>query len=696
MVPQVLHDLQVGTVLLGGNDPTKPLRLVQFWWFGYIDRSDGGTISANAVKQADLFDAPGMLNRQGSRNRSSPVLADKGNVVQVQLLDQGNQIVDMGFERVLAILGGFAFTEAHVVGNNDSPTLCEYWNELAIDVSPGWLAMQENNRVATAFVNVVHAKSRCGCEIWLEREGSFKRLICCNHGRTIIGCLLRLDQTSHSWWVQSCQVQVINLPIRVAMCFFRLIGFVLVLALPAVVLAAGNPNFIILFADDQGWGDLGVYGHPDIRTPNIDRMAAEGMRFTSFYAAPFCGPSRAALMTGSYPPRAGLDFNHGPQARTGIHSGEITLAELLKQQGYATTMIGKWHLGDAPQFLPHRNGFDHWLGIPFSNDMWRYHPMMPIREPEDERMISARERADMTGFAGRGSYYDLEKGQGFPHPLPLMQDGEVLEFDPDQRKLTTVYTEKAVEFIEENRENPFFLYLPYAMPHVPLFVSNDRWGKSRRGRYGDVIEELDWSVGQILDKLRELDLAENTMVVYTSDNGPWLQYGIDAGSAGPFKLGKSTTWEGGMRVPGIFWMPGSIPAGQVSSAVVANMDIFPTFAALAGAVLPADRVLDGRDLWPLLSGASNESPHKYFYYFHGSGPSRPTRLEGIRMGRYKLRLRAIESGGLEAVHLYDLNADAGEKFDISSRHPELVDRLLAQAKNFLVELKAGSRPLGTI
>ncbi len=468
----------------------------------------------------------------------------------------------------------------------------------------------------------------------------------------------------------------------------------LLLGVSAIAPAAPPPNFIVLFADDQGWGDLGVYGHPDIRTPQLDRMAAEGMRLTSFYAASFCGPSRAALMTGSYPPRASLDFNHGPEATTGIHPDEVTVAELLKDSGYATKMIGKWHLGDAPEFLPHRHGFDSWFGIPYSNDMWRYHPVMPIRLPENERMISARQRGAMTGFAGQGSYYDLERGQGFPQPLPLMRDDEVLETDSDQRGLTTLYTELALSFIEENKDGPFFLYLPHAMPHVPLFVNNSRWGKSLRGRYGDVIEELDWSVGQILGKLAELGLDRNTLVVYTSDNGPWLQYGIDGGSAGPFKLGKGTTWEGGMRVPGIFWMPGRIPAGRVSSAVAANMDILPTFAGLAGADLPTDRVLDGRDLWPLLSGATDESPHEYFYFFAGRGRQGETRMQGIRKGRYKLRLAAEANGQLVAGELYDLYADAAEKFDISSRHSNLVEQLLAQARAFLTELEQSTRPLG--
>ena len=472
----------------------------------------------------------------------------------------------------------------------------------------------------------------------------------------------------------------------------------LALALAAVVPAAAQaerpPNFIVLFADDQGWGDLGSYGHPDIRTPHIDRMAAEGVRLTSFYAAPFCGPSRAALMTGSYPPRNSLDFNHSPEATTGIHPSEVTVAELLQARGYATKMIGKWHLGDAPPYRPHRHGFDSWFGIPYSNDMWRYHPMMPIREPEDERMQGARQRAAMTGYAGQGRYYNLEAGQGFPQPLPLMRDDEVVETDPDQRQLTTLYTRLALEFIEENRDGPFFLYLPHAMPHVPLFVSNERWGRSLGGRYGDVIEELDWSVGQILAKLDELGLARDTLVVYTSDNGPWLEYGIDAGSAGPLKLGKGTTWEGGMRVPGVFWMPGRLPAGRVSSAVAANMDLLPTFAALAGAELPNDRVLDGRDIWPLLSGETEASPHEHFYYFAGRGRGGRTRLQGIRRGRHKLRLSTTAEGDLVAEELYDLLADAAERFDIRGRNAALASELLEEAKVFLADLEANTRPLG--
>ena len=447
----------------------------------------------------------------------------------------------------------------------------------------------------------------------------------------------------------------------------RLIRALAAIALISVSTAAAErPNFIIIFADDQGWADLGSYGSPDIRTPNIDRLAAEGIRFTSFYAAPFCGPSRAALMTGSYPPRNSLAFNHGPKATTGIHPDEITLAELLSEAGYKTMMIGKWHLGDLPQFLPHRNGFDHWLGIPFSNDMWRYHPKMPYEPDEDERMQASRERTAYTGLRRRRARTTtLPPERGFPHPLPLMEDDEVIELDPDQTKLTTLYTERAVDFIEQNRDESFFLYLPHAMPHVPLFVSKERAGRSLRGLYGDVIEEIDWGVGRILAKLDELGIDDKTLIVYTSDNGPWLQYGVDAGSAGPFRDGKSTTYEGGMRVPGLVRWPKKIPAGQVSSEPVAAMDLYPTFAKLADLDLPTDRTLDGRDIWPLLSGqAGARSPHEYFYYFHGSGRRKLSNIQAVRHGKWKLHVKRIgHTRGLEPVALYDLHEDPGESFD---------------------------------
>ncbi|MCP5111067.1 MAG: sulfatase-like hydrolase/transferase, partial [bacterium] len=270
-----------------------------------------------------------------------------------------------------------------------------------------------------------------------------------------------------------------------------------------------KPNIILIFTDDQGYGDVGVYGSPNIRTPNIDRMAAEGIRFTDFYAQTFCGPSRAALMTGCYPPRVSLAFNHVPKATTGIHPDEITIPELLKQQGYATMIIGKWHLGDHPRFLPNRHGFDRYFGLPYSNDMWPYNVRTPPHDNEHPRLAAARKRAAQTGHWRQGTYLR----EAYPD-LPLLRDEEVLEFNPDQTKLTSRYTEEALRFIEESGGRPFFLYLAHAMPHVPLFASGKFQEKSKRGLYGDVIEEVDWSVGRVLSQLRELDLDKKTLVIF--------------------------------------------------------------------------------------------------------------------------------------------------------------------------------------
>ncbi|HJN13035.1 MAG TPA: sulfatase [Pirellulaceae bacterium] len=362
--------------------------------------------------------------------------------------------------------------------------------------------------------------------------------------------------------------------------------------------SAERPNIVVVFTDDQGYGDLGCYGSPNIETPHIDRLAAEGVRFTSFYAAPFCGPSRAALMTGCYPPRVSLAFNHVPNARTGIGPNETTIAEMLGATGYATLHLGKWHLGDATEFLPTRHGFDEYFGLPYSNDMFPYHEMLPMRENESPLQQAIRKRSRYTGSP-------WQQGQAkFPHPfeepLPLIDGEKVVETMPDQSMLTTRYTQRAIRFIKQNRDKPFFIYLAHAMPHVYLYASEKFKGKSERGLYGDVIMEIDSSVGQIRATLEELGIADNTLIVFTSDNGPWLPYGIDGGSPGPLRGGKGSEFEGGMRVPGIFWWPKKIPAGRRTSEIASNMDLLPTFAELAGASLPADRVIDGRSLWPLV------------------------------------------------------------------------------------------------
>ena len=473
-----------------------------------------------------------------------------------------------------------------------------------------------------------------------------------------------------------------------------LVGILILTMAHAITVAAQKPNVIVIFTDDQGWGDLGCYGSPNIETPNIDRMAREGIRFTSFYAAPFCGPSRSQLMTGSYHARVSHSHNEGPGAKTGLHPDEISVAELVKSAGYATMHIGKWHLGDAPKFLPTRQGFERFFGIPFSNDMWPYHPKMPPRENEDELMRKTRERAEYTGFAGQGSFYSA--GGGFPKPLPLMRDEKVIEENPDQTKLTIRFTEEALKFIEANRRQPFFLYLAHPMPHVPLFASGRYVGKSSRGLYGDVMMEVDWSCGQIIGKLKELGIEKNTLVVYTSDNGPWLGYGIDGGSAGPLREGKGSTWEGGMRVPGIFHWPGKIPGGRRTEAIAGNIDLLPTIAHLAGVKVPGDRVIDGRNLWPLLAGETANSPHEFMHYFGGGRIGGAANYRAIRDARWKLIVRTSRQGRAEALELYDLGADPSEKFNRLNRHPEIVERLLAAAGNFRKEFATTRRPLGRV
>jgi arylsulfatase A len=389
------------------------------------------------------------------------------------------------------------------------------------------------------------------------------------------------------------------------------------------------PNFVFILVDDLGYQDLGCFGSPLIKTPRVDRMAAEGVKFTSYYAQTVCTPSRAALMTGCYPMRVGLPNVLGPDAKIGINSSEITLAELLKSRGYATTCIGKWHLGHHPQFLPTHHGFDSYFGLPYSNDM------------------------------------------GKQVPVPLIRGEKIIEQPANQDTLTQRYTQEAVKFIEANKDRPFFLYLPHTMVHVPLHVSDKFRGKSKRGLYGDATEEIDWSTGEILDTLKRLGLDDNTLVVFTSDNGPWLIQKQNGGSALPLRDGKGTTYDGGVRVPCVVRWPGKIPAGGACGEMVTEMDILPTFARLAKAAVPTDRIIDGKDIWPLLSGAKGAvTPHENLFFY------RANRLQAMRSGKWKL---ILPQDGAPAA-LYDIDADIGETKDLAGSHPSVVTRLSAMAE----------------
>jgi arylsulfatase A-like enzyme len=415
------------------------------------------------------------------------------------------------------------------------------------------------------------------------------------------------------------------------------------------------PNVVLVYADDLGYGDIGAYGAPRIRTPHIDRLAVEGVRFTDFYVAQaVCSASRAALLTGAYPNRIGILGALMPESTIGIADGDTTLAQLLKGRGYATAIYGKWHLGHLPPFLPTRHGFDEYLGLPYSNDMWPNHP---------------------------------EKK--FP-PLPLYSGDAVLTLNPDQSQLTGAYTRQAVAFIEAHRGRPFFVYLAHTMPHVPIFASERFRGRSRQGLYGDVIEELDDSVGQVLAALRRLSLERDTLVVFASDNGPWLSYGDHAGSAGPLREGKGTAFEGGVRVPFVARWPGRIPAGTVVREPAITIDVLPTIARIVGAPLPG-RPIDGLDISPLVLGdAGARSPHEALLFYYG------TELRALRSGRYKLvlphRSQTLDgpagSNGVPGKYrqedvplaLYDLVAEVGETTDVAAEHPDVVARLSALAE----------------
>ncbi len=421
---------------------------------------------------------------------------------------------------------------------------------------------------------------------------------------------------------------------------------------PEKKMESDPPNFIVIFADDMGYGDVGAFGHPTIKTPYLDKMASEGQKWTNFYvAAPVCTPSRAGLLTGRLPIRSGMCSEKKrvlfPNSKGGLPQNEITIAKALKENGYATACVGKWHLGHLPQYLPVAHGFDHYFGIPYSNDM------------------------DYVS--------DLQAHEGCKNPeveyfhVPLMRNSEIIERPANQVTITKRYTEEVVSFIKENQENPFFVYLAHSMPHVPLFRSKEFEGKSLRGTYGDVIEEVDWSVGEVLSTLKQTGLDKNTLVVFTSDNGPWLIFDEHGGSAGLLRGGKGGTFEGGMREPTVFWWPGKIKPDVIAD-MGTTLDLLPTFCKLANVDLPKDRVYDGYDIKPVLTGTGRSERETVFYY-------RGTDVFAVRKGKFKAHFitQSEYGGGKKEIQdpplLYNLNTDPSEKYNVVEKYPEAIEEI---------------------
>lgn len=482
-----------------------------------------------------------------------------------------------------------------------------------------------------------------------------------------------------------------------------LVAVAFLLALISDSQAADKPNVIVILADDLGYGDLSCYGANDIATPNIDQMAAEGARFTSFYVSPVCSPTRAALMTGSHSTRVGIGGVMFPRHNHGLNPDEITLPELLKSQGYTTAIVGKWHLGNQDVFQPLDHGFDDWYGTPASNsqgfdpNLKQYAPDCVFRDGYTRESILMLKEA----------------------PCPLVRDNVVVEIPADQSQLTQRYTRETIRFITENKDKQFFVYLAHNMPHIPLHASEQFVGSSRRGIYGDAVQELDWSTGEILRTLKELELDQNTLVIFLSDNGPNTATG---GKAGPLKGGKGSTLEGGVRVPFVARWPGKIPGGTVSAEAVTCMDLLPTLTKLAGGEVPNDRVIDGKDIWPLLAGKPDaKSPHEAVYYLRGRG------VQGIRVGDWKYlvdeasgkdaskpeieltaeeqklprkerkalikeRSKAQSQKSGPTAALYNLSDDIGEQNNLLAKHPDIVARLKKLLDEFGCELRVNSRP----
>jgi arylsulfatase A len=446
-----------------------------------------------------------------------------------------------------------------------------------------------------------------------------------------------------------------------------------------------TPNVVIIFMDDMGYADIGPFGAGDYPTPHLDRMAKEGRKFTDFYVTQaVCSASRAGLLTGCYNVRVGILGALGPKSSHGLHANEVTIAEICKQQNYATACYGKWHLGHHRKFLPLQHGFDDYFGLPYSNDMWPYHPGV-MHLPMEQRL------------------------KKWPH-LPLIDGNKVINSKvtgKDQELLTTQYTEHAVSFIEQNKGKPFFLYLPHSMVHVPLYVSDKFRGKSKAGLFGDVMMEVDWSVGQILDTLRKHQLEKNTLVIFTSDNGPWLSYGDHAGSASPLREGKGTMFDGGCRESTLMWWPDEIPADSVCKDPAMTIDLLPTIAHLIGARLPKHKI-DGKNIWTLMKNSKRaKSPHEAYYFYYGN------QLQAVRSGKWKLhfphgyRTMAGRPGGTGGIptnysqskiglSLFDLESDIGETKDVKGQHPEIAKRLSALGTAFHADLQKTKRTAGRL
>lgn len=457
----------------------------------------------------------------------------------------------------------------------------------------------------------------------------------------------------------------IKFKILPGVCTMLCIGILVQAQKPNAKPLTGMPNVVLILADDMGYGDLSSFGATQYKTPNLDKMACEGVRFTNFYVAQaVCSASRAGLLTGCYSNRVGISGALGPNSKIGLNPSEETIAEVLKKRGYRTGIFGKWHLGDYKQFLPLQQGFDEYLGLPYSNDMWRINYDGTKATPE----TNARKAS-------------------FP-PLPLIEGNDkIREINTmeDQAQLTTIYTQRAVQFIEKNKKTPFFLYVPQSMPHVPIAASAKFKGKSEQGLYGDVLMEVDWSVGQILQALEKNGLTKNTLVIFTSDNGPWINFGNHAGSTGGLREGKGTSWEGGQRVPCIMKWPGNIKAGSICNKLASTIDILPTLAKISGAPLP-EKKIDGVNILPLLTGNSSAEPRKIFYYYYGRA------LEGVRENGWKLVLPHLhrsyeglmpgQNGVPGATNikkagyaLYDMRRDPGERYDVKEMYPAIIAEL---------------------